>query len=228
MLLLIMVIGLHPVQAGGTEASDRLWNLVGLLVAAAGESLRVLVIGTRYIRRGGLNKKVYADSLVTEGLFAHCRNPLYVGNLLLYVGLFIIYNNPWAYVIGLALALFAYSAIVAAEEDFLLNRFGQQYQDYCRRVPRWIPRLSGLRATLADGRFDWARVLRKEHTQLLTLGLGCMLVWARETLAYRTVHESAGQLLLLAISGVVLVVIWRGILEMKRTGRLGQDATPEG
>ncbi|HEY3282463.1 MAG TPA: hypothetical protein VGN26_09335, partial [Armatimonadota bacterium] len=54
LLLLVMVFALHPVQAGGTEASDRLWNLVGLLVAAAGESLRVLVIGTRYIRRGGL------------------------------------------------------------------------------------------------------------------------------------------------------------------------------
>src|SRR5678815_5444661 len=61
--------------------------LAGLLIALSGQVLRAVTIGLEYIIRGGRNRQVYAEKLVTGGMFAHCRNPLYVGNFLVLVGL---------------------------------------------------------------------------------------------------------------------------------------------
>src|SRR4051812_38054034 len=60
--------------------------IIGLLVTISGQAIRGATIGLAYIVRGGKDKKVYADELVTEGIFNHCRNPLYVGNILMLLG----------------------------------------------------------------------------------------------------------------------------------------------
>ena len=55
--------------------------ILGLLVTVTGQLIRGMTIGLAYIVRGGRDKKVYADQLVTEGIFTHVRNPLYVGTV---------------------------------------------------------------------------------------------------------------------------------------------------
>ena len=67
---------------------------MAVLIAMSGLAVRGVVIGLAYIKRGGLNKKVYAANLVTEGMFSVCRNPLYVGNMLIYTGEFLMFGNP--------------------------------------------------------------------------------------------------------------------------------------
>ena len=64
---------------------------------------------------------------------------------------------------SLALFAFAYVAIVAAEERYLGDKFGPAYAAYCNDVPRWLPRLRGLGATLSGMEFHWKRVLVKEY-----------------------------------------------------------------
>src|SRR5262245_44865759 len=120
--LLFVVAVSRPVAPRGSPRLDTLLDLAGLAIALAGQALRAAVIGYAYIRRGGKDGKAYADDLVTGGLFAHARNPLYVGNLLLLAGLLLIYNSPGAYVVVLPFAIFFYAAIVAAEEEYLRGR----------------------------------------------------------------------------------------------------------
>ncbi|HLG31185.1 MAG TPA: isoprenylcysteine carboxylmethyltransferase family protein, partial [Candidatus Brocadiales bacterium] len=115
------------------------------------------------IKRGGRDKKIAADRLVQGGLFAHSRNPLYLGNILILSGLGIIYNSTWVYIFGFSFFLFGYLAIVMAEERFLKEKFGAEYEAYCKRVPRFIPRFAGIRNTLSSGTFNWARFLKKEY-----------------------------------------------------------------
>ncbi len=137
--------------------------LVGVLISLSGQGLRALTIGLAYIKRGGLNRRVYADDLVQDGIFAHCRNPLYDGNILMILGGGVALNSLLFLVIGGAFFLFAYYAIVRAEESFLGKKFGDQYADYCRRVPRFAIRLNGLAKTIGSMEFRWRRLIVKEY-----------------------------------------------------------------
>jgi protein-S-isoprenylcysteine O-methyltransferase Ste14 len=138
-------------------------GLIGFLVAVVGQVWRICTIGLAYIIRGGRGRKVYAEELVTAGLYGHVRNPMYVGNTFLIIGLALA-SNSWVFaLIGAPLALGMHTMIVAAEENFLRNKFGAQFDAYCARVPRWVPRLSGLLRTIRSMSFDWRRVIAKEY-----------------------------------------------------------------
>jgi len=135
----------------------------GLMISTAGQVIRILTIGLAYIIRGGRDHKVYAKDLVTEGVFSHCRNPLYVGNIMVITGLGLMSNSVYGIFVLPPLAVFAYQAIVRAEEAFLKGKFGDEYTAYTKRVNRWLPDLRGLGNTLVGMEFKWGRVLVKEY-----------------------------------------------------------------
>src|SRR5437899_1530476 len=97
-------------------ADYRLALVLGVGVAVFGQLIRAVTIGLEYIVRGGRNRQVYAEELVQGGIFAHCRNPLYVGNYLILVGVGLASNSALFIGIGLPFFFFAYWAIIAAEE----------------------------------------------------------------------------------------------------------------
>jgi protein-S-isoprenylcysteine O-methyltransferase Ste14 len=162
-VLLALAFGTRPLVIGGDWQLDRWLDAAGFAVAMSGQLLRAAVIGFAYITRGGRNRRIHADSLVQEGIFAHSRNPLYLGNILIVVGLAIVHGSPWFYLVGIPFFVFAYLAIVSAEEDYLTRRFGRAYEEYCRRVNRFVPSMRGLRSTLEHMTFDWKKVVRKEY-----------------------------------------------------------------
>ena len=67
--------------------------ILGLLITVTGQLIRGATIGLAYIIRGGKEGKVYAEELVTTGIFNHCRNPLYVGNILMLFGVGVLSNS---------------------------------------------------------------------------------------------------------------------------------------
>lgn len=184
-LILVLAV-FEPVPFRGQWRQDVWLDALGLGITLLGQVIRVLVIGYTPIRSGGAKKKVAAEALHTTGLLNHVRNPLYVGNVLVTTGLALIHNNPYVYALVIPLTLFAYVAIVAAEEAFLTRRFGDSYRDYCRRVPRWLPNLRGLGASLREAQFDRRRVMRQEYGSLwiaLAFPLALMLYerWGEPT-----------------------------------------------
>jgi protein-S-isoprenylcysteine O-methyltransferase Ste14 len=184
-LILVLAV-FEPVPFRGQWRQDLWLDALGLGVTLLGQAIRILVIGYTPIRSGGARKKVAAEALHTTGLLNHVRNPLYVGNLLVTTGLVLIHNHPYVYAVVLPFTLFAYVAIVAAEEAFLLRRFGNTYREYCERVPRWLPRLRGMARSLRQAQFDGRRVMRQEYGSLwiaLAFPLGLMLYerWGEPT-----------------------------------------------
>jgi protein-S-isoprenylcysteine O-methyltransferase Ste14 len=137
--------------------------LLGFLVAAAGQLLRAITIGLEYIIRGGRNRQVYAEKLIQGGVFAHCRNPLYVGNFLILLGVGVASNSLLFLAIAIPFFLFAYAAIIAAEENYLRTKFGQEFVEYCARVNRLLPDFSGFRQTLKGMRYNWRRLITAEY-----------------------------------------------------------------
>lgn len=160
--------------------SDPLAVTLGFIAGLTGMVVRGTTVGLEYIKRGGLNRQVYADKLVQGGMFAHCRNPLYVGNLLGILGLGLVSNSRLFMFIAMPFFLFSYLAIVAAEEDFLRNKFGAEFEDYCRRVGRFTFNFSGLGNTLHSMTFRWRRVIVKEYGSIFTwVATVCVLMVKR-------------------------------------------------
>jgi protein-S-isoprenylcysteine O-methyltransferase Ste14 len=211
--LLALLLGLPPVTAGHNLRLDRWLDLLGVAIAAAGQALRAAVIGLEYIKRGGVNKQPHADKLVTGGMFAHCRNPLYVGNLLILAGLFVIHNHPLVYVRGGIFYLSAYYAIVAAEENYLRDKFGVEFDAYCQAVPRWHIRWRGLATTMSSMAMNWQRMVQKDYgTAYFWMAGAALLVIIERLRATTTGYGDAGLAApvvgLLALTALFFVV-WR-------------------
>ena len=84
----------------------------------------------------------YPRTLVTEGLYARIRHPRYVQVVIALTGYALIANYLASYLV-VALWIPAIYIIVVLEERELRDHFGKVYEDYCRRVPRFMPRLGG-------------------------------------------------------------------------------------
>jgi protein-S-isoprenylcysteine O-methyltransferase Ste14 len=162
------------------QADYKTWPLViGLFITVLGQAIRGATIGLAYIVRGGKDKKVYAEHLVSTGIFSHCRNPLYVGNILMLLGVGILANSLIYVGIIMPLFLFIYQAIVLAEEHFLRGKFGKDFDAYCTKVNRWIPSLKGIRATFSSMEFNWKRWVLKEYTTQFIWLAGIVLLIIR-------------------------------------------------
>ena len=123
--------------------------LAGFLAMCLGEAMRlwsVSVAGpeTRTTR-------VLAGSeLVTEGPYAHTRNPIYIGNMFIYGGVALMSMGlfPWLLIGGMLWFALQYRMIVSFEEEFLERRFGETYRSYRNSVSRFLPRFQGADAKL--------------------------------------------------------------------------------
>jgi len=221
LVLLLIGLGTRPHLAGGDVRLDHLLDAVGFLVSLSGQALRVLVIGLVYITRGGQNRQVWANTLVDGGMFAHCRNPLYVGNVLIVLGLAIAHNGWAMYLILVPLFVAAYACIVSAEEEYLHSRFGDAYEQYCRRVPRWVPSLRGLPQTLRAGHFDWLKVLRKEYGTPVTWvsAFLLLLVWEHQSAAVPPIGST--ELRAIAGTWIALAIAYLITRTLKLRGYIG-------
>jgi protein-S-isoprenylcysteine O-methyltransferase Ste14 len=150
---------LVPLLAPGVmEATN--WVL-GFVFIVLGEAIRlagVAAAGTVTRRRSRTVQR-----LVTYGIFAWMRNPLYVGNFLIWIGFTVISGVLWFLPIAVLLFAVEYTLIVRYEEGVLESIFGEEYLVYKRRTPRWIPRPAGAHgAAPADARYDWGEAWRSE------------------------------------------------------------------
>ena len=92
------------------------------------------------------------------------RNPLYVGNFLIWMGFVVISGVLWFLPIAILLFAVEYSLIVSYEEGVLETTFGQEYLDYKATTPRWIPRPPRQRES---GPHVWREAWRSETSTFL-------------------------------------------------------------
>ncbi len=165
LLLLQLALG-APAAAG--------W-LLGLPLVAAGEGMRLWGVG--HIGPKSRTRGEDTWGVVDTGPYGRTRNPLYLGNILMFVGLGAISGPLWA---GLWLAALSlhYALIVRWEERNLREQLGEPYRDYQRRVPRWLPLGPGA----PGGRWDGAGALRSERSTLLAATAVLALLAARSAL----------------------------------------------
>jgi protein-S-isoprenylcysteine O-methyltransferase Ste14 len=190
---------------------------VGILMVALGQVFRIVTIGLAYIVRGGRNRRIYAEDLVTGGLFSHCRNPLYVGNILIAIGYLFVAGNWGSIIVGSLAFLAIYRLIVHSEETFLSAKFGQPYADFCADVPRWIPKFEGIVDTIKAYQFDWPAVAVKDGgTIFMSVMVPVSLIAWKLHLANQLANY---QTVLIAIT-VIMTSAFLTVRFLKKSGRL--------
>jgi protein-S-isoprenylcysteine O-methyltransferase Ste14 len=89
------------------------------------------------------------EELIIRGSYRFVRNPEYVGGLLLLVGQAILFKSFGFLIYGAVLFLLFHLLVVLVEERMLKEKFGELYEQYCKSVPRWIPRLRPFRGEIS-------------------------------------------------------------------------------
>ncbi len=119
------------------------WSLIiGFLIAISGEFIRLWGVswaGSETRTTGSVG----GTFLIISGPFSHVRNPLYVGNILMYFGLGIMSFSifPYLQIIALIFFFIQYHYIIKEEENYLSKTYGEDYQNYLKNVPRIFPRI---------------------------------------------------------------------------------------
>ena len=113
--------------------------LIGGFTALLGETIRLWSVG--YAGSATRTRHVGAPMLITTGPYAYVRNPIYVGNFILSMGLCVMAWAWMPYMLGVFVLAFGvqYAMIVSLEEEHLQETFGDEYTRYLAHVPRFLP-----------------------------------------------------------------------------------------
>ena len=173
-----LVIAAVVIPAGGV-APAWLVAAIGVALTILGEMIRLWAV--RYIGAVSRTRSERLGPLIAAGPFAIVRNPLYIGNIVLWVGFAIAAQLLWLVPIVIAVLAVEYHAIVTWEEQLLEARLGEDYRVYTQRVPRWIPGRHrgdrGLRRRTPS--FGWRETLFSERGTLIAMALGYLFLWLK-------------------------------------------------
>jgi protein-S-isoprenylcysteine O-methyltransferase Ste14 len=137
-------------------------------ISLAGLYIRIKTIGHIPTGTSGRNTQSQrADHLNTTGMYSIVRNPLYLGNFVLIMGVLLSIKVWWLVLLG-ALAFFVYmERIILAEEKFLSEKYGDDYIDWNKRTPVILPNFKLWQKPLLP--FSWKMVLRREYPGLIAV-----------------------------------------------------------
>ena len=169
---------LIPPDSSASSLSTQLATF-GVLIVAVGELLRLW--GVHHIGVISRTRSDRLGPLIDTGPFSLVRNPLYLGNILLWVGFAVSARLAWVAPLIVLLLGLEYHAIVRWEERLLTARIGTPYVDYTGRVPRWLPTLRAPKNLAGAAAFSWAQTLRSERGTLIAIVVGYLLLWVKAT-----------------------------------------------
>lgn len=142
--------------------------LLALPLVVAGEALRLWASG--HIEK--------TRRLATGGPYAHTRNPLYVGSVLLALGFATASASSWVVLAAAAYLLAFYPSVIREEAGFLRQTFPESYGLWARDVPVFLPRINA--AGPRETAFSWQRVAaNREWRTAAAIPAVLALLWAR-------------------------------------------------
>jgi protein-S-isoprenylcysteine O-methyltransferase Ste14 len=167
-----------PIVIIGLAVPGRQWWLtwaVGAWFIIWGEGFRITGVAAAgtVTRRRSRNVK----ELVTWGVFGMTRNPLYVGNLLIWIGFAVMSGVTWFPIVAILVFAIEYHFIVAYEEGVLESTFGAEYLAYKTKTARWWPHTG---ARFVAGEHHWAEAWKSERSTFLQYAalIGLLIVKA--------------------------------------------------
>ena len=133
-LLLSLALPIGP----GLGSANELAVVVGLTFIVIGFALAAFSVRTFSRAGADIVPGRPATTLVTKGPYRVTRNPIYIGFTLLYFGIAILATSIWMLLLLVPLLIVLQRGVVEREEAYLETKFGEAYEKYQARVPRWL------------------------------------------------------------------------------------------
>ena len=78
------------------------------------------------------------NRIIKTGIFAYTRNPIYLSFIMFHISMFLVFENVMYFLSAIGLAIWLHNYVIKSEENFLLNKFPDEYDRYMKAVKRWI------------------------------------------------------------------------------------------
>lgn len=192
---------------GQSERLGHIWEVVCLIVSFFGLGIRIVTIG--HIPKGtsGRNtKKQVAETLNTTGIYSIVRNPLYLGNFFMGLGIALFAHLWWLTLIYILMFWLYYERIIFAEEAFLREKFGNEFLEWANRTPVFIPRFSQYKKSNLP--FSMRNVLKREYNGFFAVIVVLFILkTVGEIFAEGRLEFDIGWLILLGIGFIIWVIL---------------------
>lgn len=206
--LLIIAVGLYVFIQSCYGVAKEPWYeyyFIGcIFISLLGLFIRIMVIGYTGDHTSGRNTSAgqIAEEINQTGLYSWCRHPLYLGNFFMWVGICLFTANVWFVTAFVFLYVIYYERIILAEEDFLIDKFGDKYLEYSEKVPAVIPSFWNWKKPLYS--FSWIKVIRQEKSGILWLAV---LIFV-----FKSIHEYIVHDRFIALSSYWFYILCFGIV----------------
>ena len=144
--------------------ADRMWEILCLLISFLGLAVRMYAVGCAPRGTSGRNVKAQrANYLNTTGMYSIVRDPLYLGNFLIWFGIALSLRSWWFIAITVLIFWIYYEKIMFAEEEFLRKQYGESFLEWANQTPVFIPfKLSKWKPAALP--FKLKNALRREYS----------------------------------------------------------------
>jgi protein-S-isoprenylcysteine O-methyltransferase Ste14 len=171
LMLLLIPAGLaHFDYPLGSHFLDELWEIFCLALSGLGLAVRVVTTGFGATGTSGRQiKEQVAATLNSTGMYSIVRNPLYLGNFMIVLGVVIFIRVWWLALLYAAIFTLYYERIIFAEEMFLRRQFGREFVEWASKTPAFFPRFRQWKAPQLP--FNWRKAVRREYHGVLAIAL---------------------------------------------------------
>ena len=154
--------------------------LIGIVLIVIGEIIRLRSVSFAGGETRTMN--VGASSICKSGPYSIVRNPLYIGNVMIYVGFAFVAGSVYVVTISLITLIYfliQYSLIISLEEEALEQKFGDEYISYKRLVPSILPRINNTFRNYDTIPSSLAKTIKTEKRTLQNILLVSLLLFLR-------------------------------------------------
>ena len=157
--------------------------LIGFILISIGESLRMWAVSYA----GGITRttNVGAPSLCTSGPYGYTRNPLYIGNMIIYSGVVFVagsLNILSMLIVTWSFFIIQYYLIINLEQNTLIDIFGKEYKNYMNNVPIFFPRLTSWKNKDKYVPMKFSKTIKTEKRTLQNIILLILIIYFKHYL----------------------------------------------
>jgi len=191
MIVLILLAMPYFEYPGQSERLDQLWEIFCLIISFSGLVIRIVTIGYTPKGTSGTNTRgQVADVLNTTGMYSVVRNPLYLGNFVIWFGISMFPRLWWFSLIVVLIFWLYYERIIFAEEEFLREKFGESYFSWAEKTPVFVPNFRNWKSS--EMMFSFRKALKNEYKSFFAIIVSYFVIeiigdiFAEHTLALDT------------------------------------------